>query len=125
MQVLLLSNLIWKDLSSAFAKLIGFICENSVRESQGRNGPKPFGPLSGAMGLSVSLAANEVSLPLVRLPALQNERRDNAEETSDVKKVPSERNELRADQPNVTGASDKEIRSAANGERAPEIEKEK
>ncbi len=76
------------------------------------------------MGSSVSLAANEI-LPLVRLPTPQDERRDNAEETSDVKKVPSERNELRADQPNVTGASDKEIRPAANRECAPDVKKEK
>ena len=71
------------------------------------------------------LAANEVSLPLLRLSAPQNERRDHAEETSDVKEVPSERNELRADQPNVTGASDKEIRPAANRQRARQIKKEK
>jgi len=77
------------------------------------------------MARAYHLAATEVSLPLPRLSAPQNERRDHAEETSDVKEVPSERNELRADQPNVTGASDKEIGSTANGECAPEIEKEK
>jgi len=84
-----------------------------------------FSDFIGRNGVGVSLEANQISLPLVRLPAPQNERRDYAEETSDVKKVSSERNELRADQPNVTGASDKEIRPAANRERAPEVEKEK
>ena len=64
-------------------------------------------------------------LPSVRFAAPQEERRNSVEETDDVSEVPNERNELRADQPNVTGASDKEIGSAANGECAPEIEKEK
>ena len=92
----------------------------------GRHEGKLFGTLSGAMAWSVSLAANEISLlPLVRLPAPQNERRDHAEETSDVKEVPSERNELHTDQPNVTSASDKEIRPPANRERARQIKKEK
>ena len=84
-----------------------------------------FSDFIGRNGVGVSLEANQISLPLVRLPAPQNERRDYAEETSDVKEVPSERNELRADQPNVTGASDKEIRPAANRQRARQIKKEK
>ena len=64
-------------------------------------------------------------VPSVRFAAPQQERRNSVEETDDVSEVPNERNELRADQPNVTGASDKEIGSAANGECASEIEKEK
>ncbi len=57
--------------------------------------------------------------------APQNKWRDDAEETSHVEEIPNKRNQLRADQPNVTGASDKEIRRSANGECAPEIKKEK
>ena len=57
--------------------------------------------------------------------ASQNKRRDDAEETGDVEEVHNKRNELRADQPNVTRASDKEIMPSADGECAPEIEKEK
>src|SRR4029077_7519278 len=64
-------------------------------------------------------------LPLVRLMAPQDKRRDDAEETRDVEEVHNKRKELRADQPNVAGASDKEIRAYANGECAPEIENEK
>ena len=51
MRVLLLFNLIWKDLSSAFAKIIGFICENSVRESQGRNEGETFRDFIGRNGV--------------------------------------------------------------------------
>jgi len=57
--------------------------------------------------------------------APQDKRRDDAEETDHVEEVPDKRNELRADQPNVARARDKEIRPAANGERGPEIEQEK
>src|SRR5260370_30076111 len=64
-------------------------------------------------------------LPLVRLMAPQDKWRDDAEETGHVEEIPNKRNQLRADQPNVTGASDKEIRRSANGEGAPEIKKEK
>jgi hypothetical protein len=92
---------------------------------EGRNEAKLFGTLLGAMAWSVSLAAKGILLPLVGLAAPQDERRNNAEETGNVEEVPNERNQLRADQPKVTGASDKEIRPAGNGEGAPEIEKEK
>src|SRR5438094_6363576 len=74
---------------------------------------------------SVSLAAKGILLSLVRFATPQEERRNSVEETDDISEVPNERNELNADQPNVTGASDKEIGSAAYGECAPEIEKEK
>jgi hypothetical protein len=59
------------------------------------------------------------------LAAPQDERRNNAEETGNVDEVPNERNKLRADQPNMTRASDEEVRLAENRECAPEIEKEK
>ena len=64
-------------------------------------------------------------LPLVRLTAPQDKRRDDAEETGNVEQVHNKRNQLRADQPDVTGASDKEIRPPANRERARQIKKEK
>src|SRR5260370_33293256 len=64
-------------------------------------------------------------LPLVRLMAPQDKWRNDAKETGHVEEVPNKRNELRADQPNVTGANDKEIRPSANSECAPEIEKKK
>jgi len=57
--------------------------------------------------------------------APQDKWRDDAEETGDVEEVHNKRNQLRADQPNVTGASDKEIRPYANGECGSEVEKEK
>jgi len=57
--------------------------------------------------------------------APQDKWRNDAKETGHVEEVPNKRNELRADQPNVTGANDKEIRPSANSECAPEIEKEK
>src|ERR1700675_1878360 len=97
-----------------------------VKAAGTRAGSTPRGRHEGrAMARAYHLAAHEVSLPLLRLSTPQNERRDHAEETRDVKEVPSERNELRADQPNVTGASDKEIGSAANREGACQIKKEK
>src|SRR5260370_38966919 len=64
-------------------------------------------------------------LPLVRLMAPQDKWRNDAKETGHVEEVPNKRNQLRADQPNVTGANNKEIRPSANGECGPEIEKEK
>ena len=73
----------------------------------------------------MSLAAKGILQSLVRFAAPQEQRRDSVEVTCDVDEIANERNELRADQPNVTGVSDKEIGSAANGKCAPEIEKEK
>src|SRR5438477_8004570 len=64
-------------------------------------------------------------LPLVCLMDLQDKWRDDAEETGHVEEIPNKRNQLRADQPNMTGASEKEIRPSTNGGCAPEIKKEK
>lgn len=91
----------------------------------GRNEAKLLGTLLGATAWSVSLAVQGTLAPSLRLAAAEDERRNNVKETGDVEEVPNKRNELRADQPDVTRASDKEIRLSANGERAPEIEKEK
>jgi hypothetical protein len=54
----------------------------------------------------------------IYLSALQEKLRNLAEMTANVSKVSNERSELRNDQPDVTTASNKEIRPDPNGERA-------
>ena len=64
-------------------------------------------------------------LARVRFAALQEERRHSVEVTGDVEQVNNQGRELNADQPDVTGASDKEIGTATNGQCAAQVEKEK
>ena len=59
----------------------------------------------------------------IHLSAPQEKLRNLAEVTANVSKISNERNELRADQPDVTTASNEEIRPDPNGERAGEVEK--
>ena len=61
----------------------------------------------------------------IDLPAPQEKLRNLAKVTADISKISDKRNELDADQPNVTAANNEEIRPDPNGERAGEIDEKK
>jgi len=54
---------------------------------------------------------------LICLSASQNKWRDRAEVTAGIKKITDERKQLDANQPNMTGTSDEELRPPSNDER--------
>jgi hypothetical protein len=61
----------------------------------------------------------------IRLPALQEKLRYLTKVTADVSKISDKRNELSADQPNVTATNNEQVRPDPDGERAAQIDEKK